>query len=388
MEKQLTPVLRFPEFSDEWEIELFSKLSDKISDGIHSTPKYNDKGDFHFINGNNLVNGQVTIFENTKRISKEESEKHHRDLNQNTVLLSINGTIGNLAFYNDERVILGKSACYINLKEGLPKYFYYSILQTPKVLNYFNSELTGSTIKNLSLSTIKKTKLVVPQIEEQQKIASFLSSVDKKIELLQQKKRLLEDYKKGTMQQIFSRELRFKNKEGVEYPKWEEKRLGELLDYEQPTKYIVKSTEYDDSFETPVLTAGKSFLLGYTDEEENIFSNTPVIIFDDFTMSNQFVNFSFKVKSSAMKILKPIDAEVNIKFVYESMQMINYPKGDEHKRFWISEYSRIKIRVPSKEEQTQIANFLSALDEKIQLVSSQIEQTQQFKKGLLQQMFV
>ena len=70
MEKQLTPVLRFPEFSDEWEIELFSKLSDKISDGIHSTPKYNDKGDFHFINGNNLVNGQVTIFENTKRISK------------------------------------------------------------------------------------------------------------------------------------------------------------------------------------------------------------------------------------------------------------------------------------------------------------------------------
>ena len=89
-----------------------------------------------------------------------------------------------------------------------------------------------------------------------------------------------------------------------------------------------------------------------------------------------------------MKILKPIDAEVNIKFVYESMQMINYPKGDEHKRFWISEYSRIKIRVPSKEEQTQIANFLSALDEKIQLVSSQIEQTQQFKKGLLQQMFV
>jgi type I restriction enzyme S subunit len=169
----LTPKLRFPEFSDKWEIEQFIELSVKISDGIHSTPKYDDKGEFHFINGNNLVNGQIKIFDNTKRISEQESKKHYRDLKQNTILISINGTIGNLAFYKNEKVVLGKSACYINLKKELPKYFYFSILQSPKVCNYFNSELTGSTIKNLSLSTIKKTKLVVPQIIEQKKSLLF-----------------------------------------------------------------------------------------------------------------------------------------------------------------------------------------------------------------------
>ena len=164
--------------------------------------------------------------------------------------------------------------------------------------------------------------------------------------------------------------------------------LGEVLDYEQPTKYIVKSTEYDNAYKTPVLTAGKSFVLGYTNESEDIYSETPVIIFDDFTMANKFVDFSFKVKSSAMKILKPIDENINMIFVYKSMQMIKYPKGDEHKRFWISEYSKIKISYPSNKEQNKIASFLSSIDKKIDLVSNQLENTKVFKNGLLQQMFV
>ena len=164
--------------------------------------------------------------------------------------------------------------------------------------------------------------------------------------------------------------------------------MGELLNYEQPTKYRVNSIEYDDTFETPVLTAGKSFILGYTNEIENIYNKVPVIIFDDFTMANQFVTFPFKVKSSALKILKTTNTNVNIKFVYERMQMINYPKGDEHKRFWISEYSRIKIKAPNIKEQTKIASFLSGINKKITLTNTQIENVQQFKKGLLQQMFV
>ncbi len=173
-----------------------------------------------------------------------------------------------------------------------------------------------------------------------------------------------------------------------EYANWEMKKLGELLKYRQPTKYIVKSTEYDNSYETPVLTAGKSFYLGFTNEREGIFRETPVIIFDDFTMANKFVDFNFKVKSSAMKILKTASDKVNLKYVYEAMQMINYPKGDEHKRFWISEYSQIRIGYPTPKEQTKIANFLSAIDDKITHVDIQIEKTMAFKKGLLQQLFV
>ncbi len=105
-------------------------------------------------------------------------------------------------------------------------------------------------------------------------------------------------------------------------------------------------------------------------------------------MANKYVDFEFKVKSSAMKILQPNTDEVNIKYVYEAIQMINYPKGDEHKRFWISEYSKIKIGYPCEEEQTKIANFLSDIDIKIETLNTKIENSKSFKKGLLQQMFV
>ena len=190
------------------------------------------------------------------------------------------------------------------------------------------------------------------------------------------------------MQKIFSREIRFKDDNGNSYPDWDKKRLEELLDYEQPNKYIVESTAYNDEFNTPVLTAGKKFILGYTAELEGIFNNLPVIIFDDFTMSNKYVDFPFKVKSGAMKILKPKTSSINLRFIFELMQTINYASGEEHKRFWISEYSKIKINWPCIEEQKKIADFLSVIDKKIDTTSTQIDKTKEFKKGLLQQMFV
>ena len=190
------------------------------------------------------------------------------------------------------------------------------------------------------------------------------------------------------MQKIFSQEIRFKADDGSEYPEWEEKALEEILDYEQPTKYIVDSTEYDDSYQTPVLTAGKTFILGYTNETEGIFRATPVIIFDDFTTSNNYVDFDFKVKSSAMKILKlKHSVEANIKLVYEFMQKVQFSIG-EHKRYWISEYQYMNIPFPSFAEQTKIANFLSSIDSKIEHIQKQLNAIKAFKKALLQQMFV
>ena len=165
------------------------------------------------------------------------------------------------------------------------------------------------------------------------------------------------------------------------------KSLGDCLDYIQPTKYLVESTEYDDSYSTPVLTAGKTFILGYTNETQGIFEdNLPVIIIDDFTTATQFVDFPFKAKSSAMKILVAKE-NVSIKFIYETMQILKYEIGG-HERHWISKFTFLDISLPSIEEQTKIANFLSAIDEKIKLVQGQIEKMELWKKGLLQKMFV
>ena len=135
----------------------------------------------------------------------------------------------------------------------------------------------------------------------------------------------------------------------------EQVELGEVLEYEQPTKYIVESTDYNDEFTIPVLTAGKTFILGYTNEKEGIFKDKlPVIIFDDFTTASKFVDFPFKVKSSAMKILNSNNKRANIKYLYYLMQNIKFPKN-EHKRYWISEYSKIKISLPTLTVQNRIA---------------------------------
>ena len=142
---------------------------------------------------------------------------------------------------------------------------------------------------------------------------------------------------------------------GVEF-----KPLGDLLDYEQPTKYIVCSTEYDNNYKTPVLTAGQSFILGYTDETEGVFpasKEKPVIIFDDFTTSFHWVDFPFKVKSSAMKILYPKTKSVNFKYIHYAMQCIGFVPG-EHTRYWISKYSRFTIPIPPLEVQEEIVKIL------------------------------
>ena len=126
---------------------------------------------------------------------------------------------------------------------------------------------------------------------------------------------------------------------------WKEYELGKLLPYEQPTAYIVESTDYSDAYNIPVLTAGKSFILGYTNETRGIFNQLPVIIFDDFTTATKYVNFKFKVKSSAMKILHINTDLVLPKYIYYRMQIIQFDHST-HKRYWIQQYSKLKIPVP------------------------------------------
>ena len=140
---------------------------------------------------------------------------------------------------------------------------------------------------------------------------------------------------------------------------WSLCRLEDIIDYEQPQAYIVESTDYSDDYSTPVLTPGKSFILGYTNESKGICDNLPVIIFDDFTTESKFVDFPFKVKSSAMKILR-VKGEIDILYVAFFMSITRLV-GDTHKRYWISEYSKLIIPLPPLQEQKRIVARISEI---------------------------
>ena len=167
--------------------------------------------------------------------------------------------------------------------------------------------------------------------------------------------------------------------------------LGELLTYEQPTPYIVESADYDDSYETPVLTAGKSFILGCTNEKHGIFGQLPVIIFDDFTTASQYVNFKFKVKSSAMKILTPVKELVLPKYIYYRMQIINFDHST-HKRYWIQQYSKIRVSIPPLSEQERIVarieELFSQLDSGVETLRKTKQQLAVYRQAVLKEAFV
>ena len=167
---------------------------------------------------------------------------------------------------------------------------------------------------------------------------------------------------------------------------WKQTPLEVCLDYQQPTPYLVADTTYSPAFKTPVLTAGKTFILGYTDEQHGIFSEgLPVIIFDDFTTASQFVDFPFKAKSSAMKILEAKNG-ADIKFMYETLQTISYEVG-VHGRHWISNFAPMLVPVPTPAEQQKIAECLSSVDELIAAQARKLDALKTHKKGLMQQLF-
>ncbi|MCP9380244.1 restriction endonuclease subunit S [Lacticaseibacillus paracasei] len=165
--------------------------------------------------------------------------------------------------------------------------------------------------------------------------------------------------------------------------------MGDILNYEQPTPYIVRSENYQNSFPTPVLTAGKSLLLGYTNETNGIKSaskSSPVIIFDDFTTSSHLIDFPFKIKSSAMKILSPSNNDSDIYFSFGLLSSINYVSKN-HERHWISQFSNFRVQVPSVHEQACVSRVLLNVTDLIAATQHKIDALEQAKKALLQRLF-
>lgn len=176
-----------------WEKVSLESISTRIGDGLHGTPKYDDSGEFYFINGNNLSEGKILIKEDTKRISSIEYDKIKKDLSEKTVLVAINGTLGNVGLYREEPVALGKSACYINVNDKAEKLFVRYVLENHDFQRYARDFATGSTIKNLGLKAVRDYSFNLPPLPTQRRIASILSAYDDLIENNLKRIKLLEE---------------------------------------------------------------------------------------------------------------------------------------------------------------------------------------------------
>lgn len=252
--------------------------------------------------------------------------------------------------------------------------------------------VTGTTVKHVNSKGLSTLNINLPSLHEQTAIGSFFQDIDQLISLQQHKLEVLKEQKKTYLKLLFPAKgqtkpaLRFAGFEDD----WKEVKLGEILDYEQPNQYIVKSTEYSNSFTMPVLTAGQSFILGYTNEKDGIKKasrENPVIIFDDFTTASHLVDFDFKVKSSAMKILELKNDEDNIYLVYNILKNIYYtPQG--HERHWISKFSDFNILIPNTTEQQAIGSFFQDLDKAIAKQEEKVNQLKESKQTLLRKMFI
>ena len=164
---------------DGWEWIRLQEITTLLGDGLHGTPEYTPNEKYYFVNGNNLENDRIIIKSNTKTVSFKEYEKYKKRLEQNTVLVSINGTLGNLAFYNNEKIVLGKSACYFNLTNHTNKYFIKLLIKSPFFINYAFTKATGSTIKNLSLQAMNSLPIALPPLNEQSKIVDQVNELMK-----------------------------------------------------------------------------------------------------------------------------------------------------------------------------------------------------------------
>ena len=238
--------------------------------------------------------------------------------------------------------------------------FLCHLLGTPQMIIQYKSLAAGSTVNNLNKELVGNTVVTIPTIKEQRVLGQYLETLDNLITLHQRKCANL----CSPSQVVFS--LLF----ATSTFSWEQRKLGDIFKYEQPQAYIVESTEYDDRFQIPVLTAGQSFVLGYTDEDfgiKNANHRNPVVIFDDFTTSSHYVDFPFKVKSSAMKLLSLVNGKDDIHCAYNVLQNIGY-EPVSHERHWISTFAKFNVYMPKNAaEQKCIGDYFSNLDNLITL---------------------
>ena len=331
------------------------------------------------------------------RFKDDEVERYM--IEKGDLVLCEGGEPGRCAIWDKANPIMFQKALHrIRCHGGVLNEYLKYVIEDYAKANKLEEYYTGSTIKHLTGESLVSILFPLPPVKEQERIVQeiqrYLSLVaiiennkenllaaikqakSKVLDLAVHGKLVLQDPNDEPAIELLKRinpkaEIITDNGHYQKLPSgWAICRLEDIVSYEQPTPYIVKSTNYADSYETPVLTAGKSFIIGYTDETAGIYTSLPCIIFDDFTTDSKFVDFPFKVKSSAMKILQVVE---NINIEYVSMFMsITRLIGDTHKRYWISEYSKLEIPIPPVEEQKRIVDTVRLIFNKLDSISDSL----------------
>ena len=385
-----TPAIRFKGFSDTWEQRKLGELGTITTGSTPSTsiPDYYSDDGIVWVTPTDIC--ENITFESARKLS-DLGQQVGRVVPKNTILVTCIASIG-------KNTMLGNTGSFNQQINGLTPNEnecdpYFLLTESALWSAKMKSSAAAGTMQIVNRTEFSELKTWLPSLIEQQAISDFFRQLDNLITLHQRKYEKLHNIKKSMLEKMFPKngsnvpEIRFKGFTEA----WEQRKLGEIFKYEQPQAYIVESTEYDDKNETPVLTAGQSFILGYTDEQFGIkqaSEESPVIIFDDFTTSSHYVDFPFKVKSSAMKLLTLNNPNDNIHCAYNVLQNIGFVPVS-HERHWISTFAKFEVLLPkSADEQEKIGQYFANFDRLITLHQRELEKLQNIKKSMLEKMFV
>ena len=373
------PHLRFPEFTEEWKETKLGKIAEITKGSGISKDRLSEYGSPCILYGELYTKYKSEIINEVYSRTELDSSLLVKS-KANDVIIPCSGEtaidISTARCVPFNNILLGGDLNIIRLKNNDGGFFAYQLNGTRK--KDIARVAQGVSVVHLYGENLKHIRVYHPAIEEQKKITRLLSLIDKRIAT---QNKIIEDLKKlksAIRKKMFSL-LKDEYTESFE--------INQLLDYEQPTAYIVANDEYStDTSLTPVLTANKGFILGYTDEKFGIYQKGECIIFDDFTMDAKYVSFPFKVKSSAIKILtaKP---NVNLRFMFEYLSYWEL-KSEEHKRHYISEIASLVIELPSKERQSIIASLMTSLNSKLDIEAKTKIRYEEQKRYLLSQMFI
>lgn len=392
------PRLRFSEFHDNWGLKTLGELGDIINGITYSPTQIQDRGVL-VLRSSNIQDGRLS-FEDNVYISVEK----YNPVKKNDILICVR---------NGSQRLIGKSALisknFDNMGFGAFMTVYRSE-RNPFLYHWFDTEKyykevyknLGATINSINGSDLKKFKVPFPSLPEQQKIADFLTAVDKRVELLEKKKTLLETYKKGVMKKIFNQEIRFKDDNGNDFPDWEEKRLGSLLKHVSARN---KSLNVE-------LVLSVSNTLGFISQKDQFdkhrvaskdVSNYKIVCKNQFGYNPSRINVGSiaLLKDYEIGIVSPMYVIFQTKERLDSTYMEYLTKthlfrhhvkvgcsGSVRDSLNFDEMEKFKFNIPSLNEQIKISQFLISLDNQLDLLESQIDKSKTWKKGLLQKMFV
>lgn len=315
--------------------------------------------------------GKYPLYGSTGQIDRT----NRREFDGPSILVARVGANAGFVYSVDGAYGVTDNTLVVRLGDGHSQSFFKQYLELAELnrMVYGSGQplVTGRILKSLDVPVVERS--------EQNRIAVALVDTDDLIAALERtisKKRAI---KQGLMQEL----LMGRSRLGGFADSWTLRPLGELLTYEQPGRYLVSSTEYTETG-IPVLTAGKTFLLGHTQERDGVYEAVPVVIFDDFTTASKYVTYPFKAKSSAMKMLSAHPG-VNLRFVFERMQLIHFVAVD-HKRRWIAEYSKIQIATPTTDEQNAIAAVIEDADRELGALGARLVKARAIKRGMMQQL--